>query len=622
MVAGDELNVLLADYQEARNDERSYDAVVAAILAIAVPLVGGLATLLLARCAPGSQGCTPTPNWILALLPAVPVVLLMYFSHIATLGAMRSFYLRAIERELRRSAGYDLQLDATKTLRGASYFDLVHPLLSQRRGSMPHRLVWPVLYTALAAVGIGTTVVSIAQIDGNPLLSVSASVVYAAAGLLIGAIGWSAGAGGRRLFTRLADEASGTIGLPLTRQPTDWSLLRYVALPRPSNIFKSLFGVLVFVLFVLAGGGARFDNSAAAIVLIVCFELIVYQARYVRNDLRDRLVDSGHPFAVQRSRIPASLPPGDLSVIKMSIIARFFLAAVVAFQFASEGFGSHSIVFALMCVSAWLVAVVYDAVKDRVRRSSTGLDSPGHLFLFWLSGLGYGIRAVGAGLLAGSASGDVLSYTLAGVWAVSLGVLLVTMTWVIDASTMTSSDGMTYSSELVEQSHRRSLLGQADLLKPGALAVPGYVGMTTRIPLLYGGRYLTTWNFAAAVSFITAVPFGLVLAGVTLPAAVSNPATLGLPVSLVMIVAAIIFRAKASMILSLALASVIAVVVVAAAAVLGGSRPWLAFGPVLLSITTYASFRGLTFEAAIGAVSRIYKAIGRAGRPLRWVIYG
>lgn len=110
------LEVLLAEYASVREDERTFSATQATLVAVAVSLLGLGAGLLTQVCTfaahnvvvPGkaaAAGCTIVPDPLLAASPLAVLALLAYITAHGSLAASRSFYVRAIEREIRALLG-------------------------------------------------------------------------------------------------------------------------------------------------------------------------------------------------------------------------------------------------------------------------------------------------------------------------------------------------------------------------------------------------------------------------------------------------------------------------------------------------------------------------------------
>jgi hypothetical protein len=133
---GDRLHVLLLDYEMAREDERTFNSIQAALFGVAVALVAGLAALLTKSCAfqagEGSAECTHVPEGVLVVTPLAPFALVLFILVLGLVATVRSYYVRALEAELRTYAGPGL--GTLDPIRPGSYTELMSELVSLRRG--------------------------------------------------------------------------------------------------------------------------------------------------------------------------------------------------------------------------------------------------------------------------------------------------------------------------------------------------------------------------------------------------------------------------------------------------------------------------------------------------------
>src|SRR3712207_2098367 len=109
MQPSDRLDVLLLDYEMAREDERALLSAQVTLLAAAITLLSILAAVVTQTCQfqpkTPSSTCTEVPDAVVALAPVGPVALLAYVAMLGTVATIRSYYLRIVEAELRIHAG-------------------------------------------------------------------------------------------------------------------------------------------------------------------------------------------------------------------------------------------------------------------------------------------------------------------------------------------------------------------------------------------------------------------------------------------------------------------------------------------------------------------------------------
>jgi hypothetical protein len=95
------LQVLLTEYEAARDDERANGAAIVAFASVAVALLGGLVAVLVQDCRDDwVPGCWAVDGSVYALLPLPPLILLAYGLYLAMGNSVRSYYLRVLEREI------------------------------------------------------------------------------------------------------------------------------------------------------------------------------------------------------------------------------------------------------------------------------------------------------------------------------------------------------------------------------------------------------------------------------------------------------------------------------------------------------------------------------------------
>ncbi|MDP9165253.1 MAG: hypothetical protein M3O32_04215 [Actinomycetota bacterium] len=77
-------------------------------------------------------------------------------------------------------------------------------------------------------------------------------------------------------------------------------------MPRPKELVKGLLIPTTYALGVLAGGHVGGASLIRALVVLAAAELLVYPARYQRNDVRGFVADQHHPGG-DRGRLPGPL---------------------------------------------------------------------------------------------------------------------------------------------------------------------------------------------------------------------------------------------------------------------------------------------------------------------------
>jgi hypothetical protein len=167
--------VLALDYEMAREDERTFAHIQANVAAITVALLAAIVAVVSDTCqlssppphptppppypASTEQQCDTVPDLFLAGAPAIPLAALAFLQLLGTAASLRSYYIRAIEKELRSYAPSPLSgLMAVAPIKPASYHGLIIEAITLRRGWTGYRiLALMIMLTALGVFG-GLTV--------------------------------------------------------------------------------------------------------------------------------------------------------------------------------------------------------------------------------------------------------------------------------------------------------------------------------------------------------------------------------------------------------------------------------------------------------------------------------
>jgi 4-hydroxybenzoate polyprenyltransferase len=207
------------------------------------------------------------------------------------------------------------------------------------------------------------------------------------------------------------------------------SLASYVAVPRPAEAWvKGWLAVIAYGIARLGdtGTGASVAEAAAAWAI---FELGLYQARYVVNDVADVEVDRSHPAASTRGRLPDV--PAARRIATVGAVARVVLS-IAAVALLPDRARGVTVGAALGLAAA---AVAYEAARTPLRRRPLGQGAPrwgaAEVGVFGVVGAGYAARiALGAGLAG--IGGWLLAAVVAYGWV--FGTMVVVLTWTIEAA--------------------------------------------------------------------------------------------------------------------------------------------------------------------------------------------
>jgi hypothetical protein len=561
------LQVLLNDYTLLREDLQSVEQVTATLMSIAVALIGALGAFLLRVCdASGGGGCNPQPElWppVYALLPLPPLAILGYVGTVGNVNTIRVYYLRLIERAISRESG-----DRTELLAGAralvsgsvgrrvpvpSFTHLQLELTSLRRGSFRARFLFLAIYIAVGVLFIGAIAFSLwlveptleppsgpapsevwqwLQADWRWLQVLAASFYSVAIAVLIRTL-WVGSLGGRRFWLRMVQGLDAEWRRPLTAK--EWprregrTITSYLVLPRPGDFVAK--APILPAAAAIAGwlsGTLGVDWVLSVLVFTFIFETLLYQARYILNDLRGLATDAAYSDFKRSTRFPYPPRPSDVRAAMAGIVGRVLLAWLLA------GWLPPPYGWLARATVAIMVAhtILYESAKAwTARRHDNPLAlTPARASVLVLVGAGYALR-VCLGLILGQVGMlDLELIALAAIAFTALGSMFVTMVWAIDGLTQVPGTELAdlpatrTTSAMRETPHILPLLSQADILcklegeavSPRPEPAAGHIALDPfwRHRVLEPISSLTVWwNAAFLVACCVSASLGAVLIG-------------------------------------------------------------------------------------------------------------
>ncbi len=516
------LQVLLNDYYIAREEEHAFQTVVTTLMSVAVALIGAIVVFIYNSCdLSRSKDCIHVQPWVYAALPLGPLVILSYLGVVANTATVRSYYMRALERELHELGGRHttiLEPDAQPLL-FPSFVHLIHPIVSQRRGLARYRFLAFTFYVAMGGLFFGLACTSL-YLAGNLLWQVGAGLFYLTGTGVYLTVLWSGTVGGRELWWRLLERLPRMWAADLATEPVNvrglWS---YLLLPRADAVVKWLFLPLAAL---LASWTRQVSLNLGYLALFtIGFEYFVYQNRYVWNDLLDLVADARDPMRDSRNRFPQ--PVTQFSVVMTLIAAAVRFAGWIAVvRVLWHGPLGPALLWS--GVAVLVISVPYEVARRRVAAETTDGASLVAATLakravYLLVGLGYALRAA-VGLWVGSAGAVGWWPLLAAVLAMrSFGTMFVTMTWVVVGTTFVDATGRVWPSHiaaeaLVDRGHYGPLLRTSRIIATPLTIAPTVRSSRKRPPLLARNRwssFWSRWNIVWNRNFITAAGLVAVL---------------------------------------------------------------------------------------------------------------
>ena len=405
------LDVLLADYESLRDDERSTIAFLGVAISVGTALLGGLVAFAGQSCtlSTNHSNCTSTPTVFLAAGPAVPFIVFGFVMLQGIISVVRSYYIRMMEYEIQTRVPIAFQ--KFPQLGPASYIGLTTEILSLRRGRRPYRLMASMILLIVGCTFAGITI-EIA-IHVSMALRIIMISFYGAGSVLVVYECYVLMIRGRRIFY----EAAGDYRLhkqelftPATARPPDQrNIISYLLIPRFETLPKSLIPIIMFC---AAASVTHSWHWARFLLLWIVLEYLIYTARYQWNDLRDFETDQRHPSQAARRRLPAGYDAADTAyhLVLTSVIIMLRIAIAFFIGYVTR----TTIQIGLIAGAVFGVAVFYELLRARV----SGGEWAGQQYskipavFVWLAvGPGYAIRGA-VGLLAAHCSWDDSAFYL------------------------------------------------------------------------------------------------------------------------------------------------------------------------------------------------------------------
>lgn len=616
----DLLNLLMQESAQARDDDRYTSTQFATIISVALGLVLAMGTLFYNTCAEGyncqsGTKLNPVPIWIFVCAPMLPVVLIAYTVILSTIQTLRSYYLRSLERQIHELSGQHAE-----ELPVPSWGHVQLAVTGQSNARGVTMMNWLLVYTVLAMLLFGCIYLSLAHIPIMRLRIFAATVdimliaipVSASIGNIIyGNTLWHAAL--RSLPDRLHRTDA---GFPAQEQKTnERSLVSFLVLPRnQEELLKAFFIPVCFVIGRLLAPGIPVLTSPLLwhlAIFFIAFELLVYQARYLFNDVRDRRVDCCKKLA--KPRFPCSWlsdPSREriaLNAAFASFITRLLLAALLVFCILPTDNWQWLFHFGFLA-GIFVIAVPYEIARSKCvtaaqRRSPKSVDRWA-MATVGLVGLGYGLRSVAGFWLAGIS--DSASLTLAAIGASLFGSTLVALTWALESTRAAREEfaagkaHLVYFRDAVERNVYRSRVDvgptERVLSRRQALVLPwNMTTLSATVALSAFVLNLLKDQIAPGTRLLillVSMAFGLL--------AVSLPVYIATAVSALMIVAIAVLLKKLSIPL---MPSVVAGFICG------------------LPLVVMCSFRNMCFEDLPGVMSKLLRAVARAiGSIYSWFV--
>ena len=443
------LQLLIDEYKSARDDERAESGLLVTILQIVLASALAAAVFL---AGPPEKYATAQPYgstfWVTIL---APVVLLLPIIHATTLWGTRttrSFYMRALEREIRS------ELENSDSRRGPSGFPT-------RFESYPRLKLFTLKELELKNTAVGTsskggytllifstacftTTFIFLVINAyyhirniNDMLAAFATLFYGTVAIALANKTLQNSLGGRSFFFQNViqthyscdnsllpqsplnhDQTEAIVETEIQRTPSSLKLLT-----KPDDLLKIIHETVgtLFAYFLISfhtSNRVHDGHLLMLILMILAFEMLVYQTRYLVNDVLGRNEEGVLKSRGQRGKMTGS-PEHVLAAVRSLMLrsALIFVSVVLAL------FSGVGLTFTIGIALLALVTAVYEAVRRAEAKTAHSPRAQNILarLVFILVSLGIPLRfvfgfAVYSELYFGSLDG-ALRWMAGGGWA-------------------------------------------------------------------------------------------------------------------------------------------------------------------------------------------------------------
>ena len=291
------------------------------------------------------------------------------------------------------------------------------------------------------------------------------------------------------------------------------SLLGYLLMPRPKDLFKALLMPLTFGLAVLATGRVDGTMLLRAVIVLAALELLVYPARYQWNDVRGFAADQRHPSEADRGRLPGPIDRAREHVLASTVVALARVAITAALPFLLPGLHLGGILLWVV-LGVFGVAIAYEGLRSAGTGRTDAVPPPVRpsIVLLWVTvGAGYVVRGLTGLALVVDLGQHVALGVAAAVTLWAYGVGFVTARWAIESTAFArlrlgrvdwTADATQAREHLLALV--RWLPAQAD---PAVVSATHWAALRGRTPLS------APWNVATVVAGAAAAVTGRLLAG-------------------------------------------------------------------------------------------------------------
>lgn len=526
------LAALASEHEALGTNYESVDQVTAALLGISIGLGVTVFAFLSQSCELPGLKCTPK-TWapLYAFLPMVSFVGLSLLGHLGNVKTVKMYYSRALESEMQRlSLSPEVSFAGGEPVRLPAFGHLAVGLFSQRRGKFRYKILLSISYVTIIALQSLITFLSLwiaTPID----FQIFMGAVYTGISIILLRVLWLGSLGSRQLW-REATMASAwresTSSGPdddsnMTQGPQSRSIWSYLALPRPHDLLAKIWVIPSAWAIGATQSSFTLKNFLLLITVMLVFEFVLYQARYMINDLRGISTDHSYSAYKKLNRFPSPAKKLWVQAALWSAAIRFGFTLWIGIRVIPTPAGTALTAAALALA---VQASLYEWAKTRFSEASKNPPygiSIGDASIYLLVGFGYSIRAFLGYNIALSGSIDFGEQAALLTMYAAFGTMSVTMAWAMTAAMQLGSiseyPSSRFSDRMLTTTHLLPLAREAGLIATSS--TPAQIPLlaederraVARKRFLVNVSVLTWWNASYIVFSSTSCLLGLLLAG-------------------------------------------------------------------------------------------------------------
>ena len=444
------LQLLMSEYEQVKEDERSSSTIYATLIATGVAVLTAL-LVFTQQVIDHAGNPDQFPQPLIAIAPMSAVTVIAFAEWIGSRRSIRGFYLRVLEREIRAELTKLTQNERNVDFRSyqglkiASLGELLieHDSLSKDSETRGGLLIG-ILITCLTLIFGGITVALGYYTSSHWRWAMA--VTY---GGFFGQAVFSyikANRAGREHFKDCVESYQQRLKtdlLPSLGSTKTW--LYYILIPHPNDLIKSPFTIIGILIGAFTPKVTH--NWGVIISVFLVIEILVYQCRYILNDYIGMREDQGAPSQRLRRRLPIERKSSALGWASLRMALAIWIILWIKEQVDGVGVASR---LAIMVLVLALLGMVYEMVRnwERVRgttihRANDGCELPSWrrkihaIIILALVTLGYPLRLIGGAWVIAGPSITMSGYQLflIAISCISLGLVFVTPTWILEAFT-------------------------------------------------------------------------------------------------------------------------------------------------------------------------------------------